>query len=123
MLYAVQNKGITLKLYYIIRTEDLPSFLLYCLSMYFILINVFKCSLILEDPMDEVGKTRQLTTSFPGFSFLFRERTLVAAGRVEICGNKLRSAGRSSTKFCPLNDEQEPIKWSLHLCWDLGIMK
>ena len=36
---------------------------------------------------------------FPG------ERTLVAAGHVEMCVNKLRSGSRSSTKFCPLDNE------------------
>ena len=43
--------------------------------------------------------------SFPGFSLLLWERTLVAAGHVEMCVNKLRSGGRSSTKFWRLEDE------------------
>jgi len=34
------------------------------------------------------------TTSLPGFSLLLRERTLVAAGHVEMCVSKLRSGGR-----------------------------
>ena len=37
--------------------------------------------------------------------YIFRKRTLVAAGHMEMCVNKLRSGGRSSTKFCRLNDE------------------
>ena len=44
-------------------------------------------------------------TSFPGFSLLLRERTLVAAGHVEMSVNKLRSGDRSSTKFCRVDDE------------------
>ena len=44
-------------------------------------------------------------TSFPGFFLFPGERTLVAAGHVEMCANKLRSRGRSSTKFCPLDNE------------------
>ena len=44
------------------------------------------------------------STSFPGFSFLLRERTPVAAGHVEVCVNKLCSGGRSSTKFCRLDN-------------------
>ena len=45
-----------------------------------------------------------MTTSFPGLSLLLRGRTLVAASHVEMCVNKLRSRGRSSTKFCRLDD-------------------
>ena len=48
------------------------------------------------------------STSFPGFSFLLREKTLVAAGHVEMCVNKMRSGGRSSNKFCRLDDEIPP---------------
>ena len=44
-------------------------------------------------------------TSFPEFSLLLRERTLVAAGLVEMCVNKLCRGGRSSTKFWRLDDE------------------
>ena len=44
-------------------------------------------------------------TSFPGFSLLLRERTLVAAGHVEMCVNKMRSGRRSSNTFCRLDDE------------------
>ena len=34
-----------------------------------------------------------------------RERTVVAAGHVEMCVKKLRSGGRSSTKFCRQDNE------------------
>ena len=44
-------------------------------------------------------------TSSSGFSLLLRERTLVAAGHVETCLNKLRSGGRSPTKFCRVDDQ------------------
>ena len=44
-------------------------------------------------------------TSSPGFSLLLRERTLVAVGHVEMCVNKLWSWGRSSSKFCRVDDE------------------
>ena len=53
----------------------------------------------------------KLTTSLPGFSPLLRERTMVAAGHVEMCVSKLRSGGRFlrfSTKFCPLDDKILP---------------
>ena len=36
---------------------------------------------------------------FPG------EKNLVTAGHVKMCVNKLRSGGRSSTRFCPLDNE------------------
>ena len=51
--------------------------------------------------------SKSRATSFPWFSIsLFPgERTLVAASHVEMCVNKLRSGGRSSTKFCPLDNE------------------
>ena len=49
-------------------------------------------------------------TSFPGFSLLLRERTLVATGHEEMCVNKLRGGGRSSnrsfTKSCGLEDHE-----------------
>ena len=45
------------------------------------------------------------STSLSGFSLLLQERTLVAAGHVETCVNKLRSGGRSPTKFCRVDDE------------------
>ena len=48
------------------------------------------------------------TTSLPGFSLLLRERTMVAAGHVEMGVSKLRSGdrlSRFSTKFCRLNDK------------------
>ena len=48
------------------------------------------------------------STSFPGSSLFLLERTLVAAGHVEMCVNKLRSRGRSSNKFCRLDDEIPP---------------
>ena len=48
--------------------------------------------------------------SFPGFSLLLRERTLVATGHEEMCVNKLRGGGRSSnrsfTKSCGLEDHE-----------------
>lgn len=44
-------------------------------------------------------------TSFPGLSLLLRERTLVAAGHVEMCVNKMHSRRRSSNTFCRLDDE------------------
>ena len=56
-----------------------------------------------------VAFTVIVSTSFPGFSLLLRERTvvaaLVAAGHAEMSVNKLRSGGRSPTKFCRLDDE------------------
>ena len=36
----------------------------------------------------------------PGFSLLFRERTVVVTGHMEKCVNKLPGVGRSSLKFC-----------------------
>ena len=38
-------------------------------------------------------------------SLLLRERTLVAAGHVEMCVNKLHSGVGPPPKFCRLNDE------------------
>ena len=46
-------------------------------------------------------------TSFPGFSLLLRERTLVAAGQVEIWFNKLRSG-----VALPLNF----VDWTMKFC-------
>ena len=48
--------------------------------------------------------SKTMTTSFPGFSLLLRERTLVTTVHVEMCVNKLFSRGKSSTKFCRLYD-------------------
>ena len=36
--------------------------------------------------------------SFPGFSLLLREKTLVATGHEEMCVNKLGGGGRSSNR-------------------------
>ena len=56
-----------------------------------------------------VAFTVIVSTSFPGFSLLRRERTLVAAlvaaGYVEMSVNKLRGGDRSPIKFCRLDDE------------------
>ena len=38
----------------------------------------------------------------------FEKKTLVAAGHVKMCVNKMRSGGRSSNKFCRLDDEILP---------------
>ena len=48
--------------------------------------------------------SKTMTTSFPEFSLLLRERNMVAAGHVEMCVNILRRRGKSSTKLCRLND-------------------
>ena len=50
-----------------------------------------------------VALTVIVSTSFPGFSLLLA--ALVAAGLAEMSVNKLRSGGRSPTKFCRLDDE------------------
>ena len=56
-----------------------------------------------------VAFTVIVSTSFPRFSLLLRERTLVAAlvaaGPAEMSVNKLRNGVRSPTKFCRLDDE------------------
>ena len=61
-----------------------------------------------------------ITTSFPGFSLLLRERNLVPAGHVEMCVNKLRSRGKSSTKFCRL-DDGIPSGLGKNSCFKLAI--
>ena len=49
---------------------------------------------------------KQLSNLVPrALSLFIRERTLVAAGHVEMCVKKLRSGGRSSTKFCRQDNE------------------
>ena len=58
-------------------------------------------------------------------SLFIRERTLVVAGHVEMCVNKLRSGGRSCTKFCRLDDEKlfwlgEILAWKWRFSFWVG---